>query len=77
MSAEIIVLDHHRYPWTELLSLHGAGSTLQVHMNSLTGEVEFTQMNDEGEAIRTSLTRAQADSLRSALCEVKNPARSG
>lgn len=67
MACDIIMLDDHRYPWREIISLKTSRTTLQVYTNTLTGEVEIAQMNDEGESIRTSLDRTSVTKLTSAL----------
>lgn len=60
-------LDDYRFPWHEVLTVDGQASTLQVFRNDMTGEIEIAQMNDEGEAVRTTLSRLDVDSLKRVL----------
>lgn len=64
---EVIQLDAFRYPWRELVTLDGSASTLQVYVNTQTGEVEIVQMNDEGELMRTVIASDDAALLAAAL----------
>lgn len=68
---KLIVLDQYRQPWRQILKVDTADSTIQVHVNDSTGEVEFVQHNDEGEAIRTVISRSDFDALKAAIGPAK------
>lgn len=68
---ELIVLDLYRQPWRLVLKVDGPESTIQVYANDSTGEVEFVQHNDEGEAIRTVISRASFEALKAAISPAK------
>lgn len=63
----VISIDEYRSPWREVFSSDGETTSIQLYMNSRTGEVEIVQTNDDGESIRTVLTSLDASLLRSAL----------
>ena len=48
--------DYKKDEWREVFATDGTNSTLQVFANTKTGEAEIVQMDDEGDAIRTTLT---------------------
>ena len=64
---ELIFLDNYRQPWRQILKVDTLASTIQVYRNDSTGETEFVQFNDEGEAIRTVISRTETVDLSSAL----------
>lgn len=68
---ELIVLDMYRQPWRMVLKVDTHESTIQVYKNDATGEVEFVQHNDEGEAIRTVISRSDFDVLKAAIGSAK------
>jgi len=51
----VINLRDYKDDWKEVFTTDGPNTTLQVYVNTRTGEAEIVQMNDEGEAIRTTL----------------------
>lgn len=69
---EVINLRDYQNPWKEVLTIDGEASTLQVYVNSQTGEAEVFQMNDDGEAIRTQLDATDATLLGAALALKKD-----
>lgn len=68
---ELIVLDMYRQPWRMVLKVDTPESTVQVYVNDSTGEVELVQHNDEGEAIRTVISRSDFDVLKAAIGSAK------
>lgn len=64
---DVIKLDSFKQPWREVLALDSESSSLQVYVNDRTGDVEIVQMNDDGKAIRTQLSRADVALLYTAL----------
>lgn len=64
---ELIVLDNYRQPWRQVLKVDTLDSTIQVYRNDSTGETEFVQFNDEGEAIRTVISRTETIALAAAM----------
>lgn len=70
---ELIVLDRYRQPWRLVLKVDTPDSTIQVYVHDSTGEVEFVQHNDEGEAIRTVISRSDFADLHDAIV----PSRQG
>ena len=64
---ELIRLSDRIYPWKEVFKVETELTTLQVYMNTGTGELEVVQMNDEGEAIRTCLSTVDSVSLSMAV----------
>lgn len=60
--------------WEEAFSTDGPNSSFQVFVNRKTGEVEFVQMNDDGECIRTTLSAADAIIMGSILTNKNNRA---
>jgi hypothetical protein len=71
---EVINLDLFRAPWKEVLSTddcNGGPSTLQVYVNQRTGQVEVVQMNDDYEAIRTTLSASDVSYLAEVLSKLR------
>ena len=68
---DLIVLDCYRQPWRLVLKVDTPESTIQVYKNGSTGEVEFVQLNDEGEAIRTVISRSDFDRLTASIGSAK------
>lgn len=71
---EVINLDLFRAPWKEVLSTddcNGGPSTLQVYANENTGQVEIVQMNDDYEAIRTTLSASDVSYLAEVLSKLR------
>ena len=64
---DVIRLADHMYPWKELFKVDSESSTLQVYVNTGTGELEVVQMNDDGEAIRTCLSTVDSVALGAAI----------
>lgn len=64
---KLIHLCDYRYPWTEVLTVDNECSMIQVYTNNQTGEVEFVQMNDDNESIRTVLSAVDAAMLEAVL----------
>jgi hypothetical protein len=60
MTDNVVKLSSVRYPWKEAFVADGEVSTLQVYVNTRTGQAEVVQTNDDGEAIRTLLSGADA-----------------
>lgn len=60
---KLIKLGDYMYKWKQIASFDGSNSTLQIYMNTSSGEIEIVQMNDEGEAIRTCLSTVDSVSL--------------
>lgn len=63
---EVIKFDLYRTQWKEVISTddcNGGPSTLQAYVDERTGQVEIVQMNDEYEAIRTTLSAADVRQL--------------
>lgn len=50
---DLLKLENFKYLWHEVATIDNDTSTLQVYVNKASGELEFVQQNDEGEAIRT------------------------
>lgn len=63
----VVNIDDFKASWREAYSLVGEWTTLRVFVNDRTGEAELVQMNDEGEAIRTSLSAVDALLLSTVL----------
>jgi len=55
--------------WTEILTVNAERSTLHVYTNRHDEIVEIVQVNDEGEAIMTTLRSDDIDRLASALAK--------
>ena len=53
--------------WKEVITLDSESTSMQVYVNDQTGEAEIVQMNDDGDAIRTTLGSTDAQLLASAL----------
>jgi len=71
---EVINLDLFRAPWEEVISTddcNGGPTTLQVYVNQNSGQVEIVQMNDDYEAIRTTLSRADVNFLTEVLSKLR------
>jgi hypothetical protein len=64
---ELINLADHRYPWKEIYSMDSDASTVQVHANRSTGEIDIVQMNDDDKVIRSTLSRTDVTNLVRAL----------
>jgi hypothetical protein len=60
---KVINLRDYRDEWKEIFATDGQASTLQVYVNFQTGEAEVVQMNDDGEAIRTTLVARDLNHL--------------
>lgn len=63
----VYLADRRASDWRQIFATDSESSTLQVYVNDSTGEIEVFQMNDEGEAIRTSLDATDASMFRAAL----------
>ena len=71
---EVINLDLFRAPWKEVLSTddcNGGPSTLQVYVNQNTGQIEIVQMNDDYDAIRTTLSSTDVSFLFEVLSKLR------
>jgi len=71
---KVIRLDDYRYPWHEKMTFDSENATLQVYVNEQTGESEVVQMNDDGEAIRSQLSKEDTQLLAAALVLKKSKA---
>lgn len=60
MVDNVIKISDYQHPWKEVFTVDCQSSTLQVYVNERTGECEIVQMNDDGDAIRTQLSTADA-----------------
>jgi hypothetical protein len=72
--SNVIQLDEHRRgndSWEEVFTTDGPNSTLQVYVNKKTGEIDIVQMNDDNEAIRTSLDPVAREELARVLTNKK------
>lgn len=66
----VIRLDDFRCEWRQVISARdgeGGSSSIQVHVCDRTGEVEIIQFNDEGESIRTVLSKDDASLMLAAF----------
>lgn len=71
---KVLRMEDFRYPWKEVLTIDCDCSTLQVYVNERTGETEIVQLNDDGEAIRTTMNASDACLLASVLSRRKQAA---
>lgn len=72
---KVINISDWRQTWREAVTLDSEHSTIQAYVNDATGEVEIVQMNDDGEVIRTTLTKVDALLLASAMTLTRNRAQ--
>lgn len=73
---EVIRLPVREKGWIEALSVDSHVSTMQLYVRKETGEAEIVQHNDEGEAIRTTLSQQDVDDMLVALTALKTVCKS-
>lgn len=61
---DVIRLSDYHYPWEEIFREDSGDSTLSIHVNRGTGELEVMIYNDEMECIRKVLSTVDAAALR-------------
>lgn len=66
--SNVINLNEHQAPtWLSIYDIEGDYSSMQVHSNTKTNELEIVQMNNVDESIRTVLSKSDATELLRAL----------
>lgn len=68
----VYLADRRDSGWRSVFAVDGESSTMYVYVNDISGEVEVVQMNDEGEAIRTTLDATDSAMFKAALASRKD-----
>jgi hypothetical protein len=64
---QVLRLSDYVFPWKKIFCDDSGATTLEIHMNTGTCELEILSYNDEGECIRKVLTTVESVNLHRVL----------